>query len=217
MKFLPLTPPLYEYVVAHGHNRDPVLEALARETESLGPIAMMQIAPEQGTLLSMLARLAGARTAVEIGTFTGYSSICIARGLAPGGRLLCCDVSEQWTQMARRYWQKAGVADRIELRIAPALETLRSLPADYVVDFAFIDADKTSYRDYYEALLPRLRSNGVMVFDNVLWSGQVLDARTSSEDTRALQALNDCLANDDRVEAVMLAVADGITIVRKPA
>jgi caffeoyl-CoA O-methyltransferase len=215
MKYLSLDSALYEYVVAHGHNRDPVLAELARETEALGPIAMMQIAPEQGTLLSILVRVMRVHSAIEIGTFTGYSSICIARGLAPGGKLLCCDVSEEWTQLARRYWKKASVADRIELRIAPALDTLRALPAEHGVDFAFIDADKTAYRDYYDALLPRLRSNGLMVFDNVLWGGQVVDADAASPDTRALQALNDFIAQDDRVEAVMLAVADGLTIARK--
>jgi len=215
MKYLSLDSALYEYVVAHGHNRDPILAELAHETEALGPIARMQIASEQGTFLSILTRAIGARSAVEIGTFTGYSSICIARGLVPGGKLLCCDVSEEWTQIARRYWQKAGVADRIELRIAPALDTLRALPSAHGVDFAFVDADKSSYRDYYEALLPRLRPNGLIVFDNVLWGGQVLDPNATSDETRALQALNEFIAHDDRVEAVMLAVADGLTIARK--
>jgi caffeoyl-CoA O-methyltransferase len=217
MKYTPLTEQLYDYLVKHGHNADPVLEELARETEALGPISMMQIAPEQGSLMSVLVRAIGARSAVEIGTFTGYSSICIARGLPRDGRLLCCDVSEEWTSMARRYWAKAGVADRIELRVAPAVETLRTLPADHTVDFAFIDADKVSYRDYYEALLPRLRPNGLIVFDNVLWMGQVLDPNPSSDDTRALQALNDFIASDRRVQAVMISVSDGLTIARKRA
>jgi caffeoyl-CoA O-methyltransferase len=217
MKFVPLTEALYEYLVQHGHNADPVLAELARETEALGPIALMQIAPEQGTLLSILVRSIGARSAIEIGTFTGYSAICIARGLPPDGRLLCCDVSEEWPKIARRYWAKAGLADRIELRLGPAIETLRALPADHGVDFAFIDADKVSYRDYYEALLPRLRPNGLIVFDNVLWMGQVLDARSTSDDTRALRALNDFIARDDRVQAVMISVADGLTIARKRA
>lgn len=217
MKYTPLTEQLYDYLVKHGHNADPVLAELAKETEALGPISMMQIAPEQGTLMSILVRAIGARSAVEIGTFTGYSSICIARGLPRDGRLLCCDVSEEWTSMARKYWTKAGVSDRIELRIAPAVETLRKLPADYAVDFAFIDADKVSYRDYYEALLPRMRPNGLIVFDNVLWMGQVLDPNPSSDDTRALQALNDFIASDTRVQAVMISVSDGLTIARKRA
>jgi caffeoyl-CoA O-methyltransferase len=215
MKFTPLTPELYDYLVQHGHNDDPVLAELAKETEALGPVSMMQIAPEQGTLLSLLVRAFGARSAVEIGTFTGYSGLCIARGLPRDGKLLCCDVSEEWTKIARKFWTKAGVADRIELRIGPAIETLRALPPDYGIDFAFIDADKVSYRDYYEALLPRLRANGLIVFDNVLWMGQVLDPNPSSDDTRALKALNDFIARDARVQAVMISVADGLTIVRK--
>jgi caffeoyl-CoA O-methyltransferase len=217
MKYVPMTEPLYEYLVAHGQNQDPVLAALAAETAALGPIAMMQIAPEQGTLMSLLVRAIGATSAVEVGTFTGYSALCVARGLGAGGRLLCCDVSEEWTAIARRYWQQAGVADRIELCVAPAIETLAALPADRTFDFAFVDADKVSYRDYYDALLPRLRPNGLMVFDNVLWMGQVLDTQTPSEDTRALQALNDHLAADARVQAVMISVSDGLTIVRKKA
>ena len=217
MKFTPLNEQLYDYLVEHGHNHDRVLAELAKETEALGPISMMQIAPEQGTLLSILVRAIGARSAVEIGTFTGYSSICIARGLPSDGKLLCCDVSEEWTAIARKYWKTAGVAERIELRIAPAVETLRALPAGYSVDFAFIDADKVSYRDYYEALLPRMRPNGLIAFDNVLWMGQVLDPNPSSDDTRALKALNDLIAKDERVQAVMISVSDGLTIARKRA
>jgi caffeoyl-CoA O-methyltransferase len=215
MKFIPLTEPLYDYLVQHGHNADPLLAELAKETAELGPISMMQIAPEQGTFLSILVRAIGARAAIEIGTFTGYSALCIARGLPPDGTLTCCDVSEEWTTIARKYWSKAGLSNRIELRIGPAAETLGALPAGQRIDFAFIDADKVAYRAYYEALLPRLRPNGLIAFDNVLWSGHVLDTASASEDTRALQALNDFIAGDDRVQAVMLAVADGLTIVRK--
>jgi len=215
MKFIPMSEPLYDYLVAHGHNGDPILAELAQETAGLGPIAMMQIAPEQGTLMSILVAAIGATSAIEIGTFTGYSALCVARALGPKGRLLCCDVSEEWTAIARRYWAKAGVADRIELRIAPALETLQALPPAHTFDFAFVDADKVSYRAYYEALLPRLRTNGLIVFDNVLWMGQVLDTQTPSDDTRALQQLNDHIAGDRRVEAVMISVSDGLTIVRK--
>jgi caffeoyl-CoA O-methyltransferase len=217
MKYTPLNEQLYDYLANHGHNSDPVLAELAKETETLGPIAMMQIAPEQGTLMSILVRAIGARSAVEIGTFTGYSAICIARGLPADGRLLCCDISEEWPKIARKYWAKAGVADRIELKIGPATETLKALPANHQIDFAFIDADKVSYRDYYEAILPRLRPNGLIVFDNVLWMGQVLDKSSTSDDTRALQALNDFIAKDNRVQAVMISVSDGITIVRKRA
>lgn len=217
MKYTPLNEQLYRYLVEHGHNRDPLLAELAAETEQLGPIALMQIAPEQGTLMSLLARAIGARSAIEVGTFTGYSAICIARGLGPEGRLLCCDVNAEWTAIARRYWQRAGLAERIELRLAPAVETLRALPASHTIDFAFVDADKVSYREYYELLLAHLRPNGLIIFDNVLWMGQVLDTATTSEETRALQALNDFIATDQRVQAVMIAVSDGLTIVRKCA
>ncbi|MGH7786893.1 MAG: O-methyltransferase, partial [Candidatus Binatia bacterium] len=217
MKFIPMSDPLYDYLVKHGHNGDPVLAELAQETGQLGPIAMMQIAPEQGTLMQILVRAIGAKSAVEIGTFTGYSALSVARGLGPDGRLLCCDISEEWTAIARKYWDKAGVADRIELRLAPALETLAALPKEHVFDFAFIDADKVSYRKYYDALLPRMRANGLIVFDNVLWMGQVLDTQTPSDDTKALQALNDFIARDERVQAVMLSVSDGLSIVRKRA
>jgi caffeoyl-CoA O-methyltransferase len=215
MKYIPMTEPLYEYLVAHGHNDDPLLAELAAETAALGPIALMQIAPEQGTLMALLVRAIGARSAVEIGTFTGYSSLSVARALPADGRLLCCDINEEWTAVARRYWQRAGVADKIDLRLGPAVETLAALPASTTFDFAFIDADKVSYRAYYDAILPRLRPNGLIVFDNVLWMGQVLDVTTQSEDTRALQALNDFIAGDARVQAVMIAVSDGLTIVRK--
>lgn len=217
MKFIPMTDPLYDYLVAHGHNADPILAELAKETATLGPIAMMQIAPEQGTLMSVLVRAIGATSAIEIGTFTGYSALSVARALGPKGKLLCCDISDEWTAIARKYWQKAGVADRIELKLAPALDTLAALPADHTFDFAFIDADKVSYRGYYEALLPRMRANGLIVFDNVLWMGQVLDRAAPSDDTKALQALNDFIATDTRVQAVMISVSDGLTIVRKKA
>jgi caffeoyl-CoA O-methyltransferase len=217
MKFINMTDSLYDYLVAHGHNGDPLLAELAKETESLGPISMMQIAPEQGSLMALLVRAIGARSAVEIGTFTGYSSLSVARALGPEGRLLCCDINEEWTSIARRYWQRAGVADRITLRLAPATETLAALPADHTFDFAFIDADKVSYSKYYEALLPRMRPNGLILFDNVLWQGQVLDTSSPSDDTRALQTLNDMIIKDSRVQAVMINVSDGLTIVRKKA
>ena len=214
-KFTALTPELYEYLLAHNPAQDQVLRDLAAETAALGPISMMQVAVEQGAFLTWLVRLLGVRFAVEIGTFTGYSAISIARGLPPGGRLLCCDVNEEWTGIARRYWQRAGLTDRIELRIAPALETLAALPASPQVDLVFIDADKPNYRNYYEALLPRLRQGGVVVFDNVLWGGSVANPEKSDESTTAIRALNDFVARDERVEAVMLPIADGITLVRK--
>jgi caffeoyl-CoA O-methyltransferase len=214
-KLTPITPELYEYLVAHRSERDPVLAALAAETEALGGISLMQIAPEQGAFMTLLARAIGARQIVEVGTFTGYSALCLARALPADGRLLACDVSAEWTAIARRHWQAAGVADRIELRLAPALETLRALPAEPRFDLAFVDADKVSYRAYYEEILSRTRPNGLILFDNVLWFGRVADDDAGDEDTRALRALNDLLAGDDRVETVMLPIADGLTIVRK--
>jgi caffeoyl-CoA O-methyltransferase len=214
-KFLRLTPDVYAYLLEHRSERDPILAELVAETAKLGGISLMQVAPEQGALLTLLARLMNAKRAVEVGTFTGYSAISIARGLAPGGRLLCCDVNEEWTGIARRHFAKARVADRIDLVIAPAIETLRSLPADEPIDFAFIDADKPSYRLYYEEILKRLRPNGLIVFDNVLWSGQVANPEDTRENTVALRDLNDFVAADRRVECVMIAVADGLLLARK--
>lgn len=214
-KFTTLTPELYEYLVAHRTERDPILAALAKETEDLGAISLMQVAPDQGAFMTLLARVIGARSAVEVGTFTGYSALCVARGLSDDGRLLCCDVNEEWTAIARRYWERAGVAHKIDLRLGPALDTLRSLPADRQFDMAFIDADKPNYRRYYEEILRRLRPNGLILFDNVLWMGQVLDAASTDESTRAIRELNDLLATDRRVESVMLSISDGLTIVRK--
>jgi len=214
-KFLSLTQPVYEYLVAHSAPPDDVLRDLAEETAALGPVSIMQVAVEQGAFLTMLARLMGARRAVEIGTFTGYSSICIARGLADGGRLLCCDVSEEWTAIARRYWTRAGLDDRIELRLGPGLDTLRALPREPAIDLVFIDADKPGYRSYYEELLPRVRPNGLFVFDNVLWSGAVADPAVQDDNTRALRALADHVRQDARVDEVMLAVADGLLLARK--
>jgi caffeoyl-CoA O-methyltransferase len=176
---------------------------------------MMQVAPDQGALMTLLARAIGARAAIEIGTFTGYSALCIARGLPDDGRLLCCDLNDEWTSIGRRYWDRAGVGHKIELRLGPALDTLRALPAGEQFDLAFIDADKTGYRDYYEEILARLRPNGLILFDNVLWMGQVLSEDTTDESTRALRELNDALASDRRVESVMLPISDGLTIVRK--
>jgi len=214
-KFTALTPPLYDYLVRQAPPLDDVLRDLRAETEALGPIALMQIAVEQGAFLTLLARAIGARHAIEVGTFTGYSAISIARGLPADGRLLCCDVSDEWAAVARRYFGRAGLQDRIELRVAPALDTLRALPATPAIDLAFVDADKPSYRAYYEELLPRLRPNGLVLFDNVLWSGAVADASDHSENTEAIRALNDHVARDARVESVMLPIADGLTIVRK--
>src|SRR6476661_2220074 len=148
-----LSPEIHQYLVAHGTPPDAVQQALIERTSELGGISMMQIAPEQGAFMTILTRLLDVRRAIEVGTFTGYSSLCIARGLADGGKLVCCDVSDEWTSIGREYWERAGVADRIDLRIAPALETIRALPAEPVIGFAFIDADKESYPDYYEEVV----------------------------------------------------------------
>jgi caffeoyl-CoA O-methyltransferase len=214
-KFTRLTPELYEYLVAHRSQRDPVLDALVAETAKLGGVSLMQIAREQGAFMTLLARAIGARRMIEIGTFTGYSALCLARALPADGKLLCCDLNDEWTAIARRHWRAAGVADRIELRLGPALETLRTLPSDPVIDLTFIDADKEGYRGYYEEVLLRTRPNGLILFDNVLWMGQVLDRDTTYPDARAIQELNDFVAADPRVEAVMLPIADGLTIARK--
>lgn len=214
-KFTTLSSDLYRYLVEHRSERDPVRAALAAETEALGGLSLMQVAPEQGAFMGMLARLIGARSAVEVGTFTGYSALCVAQGLPDDGRLLCCDINEEWTSIGRRHWQAAGVAHKIDLRLGPAVDTLRSLPPDTRFDMGFVDADKANYRHYYEEILARLRPNGVILFDNVLWMGQVLDTASSDTDTRAIRELNDFLATDERVETVMLPVADGLTLVRK--
>ena len=213
-KSFQLSPEIHEYLVAHGTPPDELERALIEETAGLGAISMMQIAPEQGALLHILTKLLRARSAVEVGTFTGYSALSIARGLGEGGHLLCCDVSEEWTSIARRYWERAGVADRIELRIAPALETLRSLPNDRTIDLAFIDADKPNYIGYYEELVPRMRTNGLLLVDNVLWSGSVVDPDAKDDNVEAIRRFNDHLAADGRVEAVMVPVSDGITLAR---
>jgi caffeoyl-CoA O-methyltransferase len=205
------------YLVGHGTPPDPLQRRLIDETAALGPVSRMQIAPEQGALMTLLARLIDARRAVEVGTFTGYSALCLARGMAPDGRLVCCDVNEEWTAVARRYWKEAGLDDKIELRLGPATETLRSFPAgaETAWDLAFIDADKGSYPVYWEEILLRLRPGGLVMVDNVLWSGRVVDPSATHEDTEAIRKFNDLVAADQRVDAVMLPVSDGLTLARK--
>lgn len=210
-----LSPAVHEYLVRHGSPPDALAQELIDETRALGGISLMQIAPEQGALLTLLARAIGARRALEVGTFTGYSALCIARGLPADGRLLCCDVSEEWTAIARRYWARAGLAERIELRLGPAAETLAALPAAPAFDLAFLDADKGGYPAYYEAILPRLRPGGLLLVDNVLWFGRVADPAADDEATGQIRAFNAKVAGDPRVEAVMLPVGDGLTLVRK--
>jgi caffeoyl-CoA O-methyltransferase len=207
-------PAINDYLLAHSEQADDVLRDLADETHrELGGSAGMQISHDEGELLTMLVRTVGARRAVEVGTFTGYSSICIARGLPDDGNLLCCDVSEEWTSIARRYWDRAGVADKIELRIAPAVETLSALPDEPYLDFAFIDADKSGYPAYVEQIVPRLRQGGLMVLDNMLRDGRVL--APESDDDRAIDSLNEALVTDDRLDVVLLPVRDGVSLARK--
>ncbi|WP_421119330.1 O-methyltransferase [Aquihabitans daechungensis] len=206
---------LNAYVLGHTEPPDDVLARLTERTAGLGDVAGMQIGPDQAALLTMLTRFAGVTSAVEVGTFTGTSALCIARGLADGGRLLCCDVSEEWTAIARASWAEAGIDDRIELRIAPGIETLSSLPDDESIDLAFIDADKPGYLSYYEELVPRLRPGGWIVADNTLWSGSIVDPDVTDANTEALRAYNDRAAADERVTTVLLALADGLTVSQK--
>ncbi len=210
-----ITPELHDYVLAHSAPPDDVQRSLIDETSKLGPVSGMQIGPEQGMFMTMLTRLLAVTSAVEVGTFTGYSSLCIARGLAPGGRLICCDVSDEWTSIGRRHWEQDGVTDRIDLRIGPAIDTLKALPADLTIDLAFIDANKSGYLAYYEEIVKRVRPNGVVLVDNVLWSGRVLDPDDTSDDTAAIRAFNDHVVGDGRVEVVMLPIGDGLTLARK--
>jgi caffeoyl-CoA O-methyltransferase len=212
-KTLPLTPELHAYVVAHGSAPDDVMRDLAEETRAVLPAqAVMQVAPEQAAFLTFLVRTLGVRRAVEVGTFTGLSSLAIARGLPEDGRLTCFDISEEYTSIARRYWARAGVADRIELRIGPAGETLRELPYERHLDFAFIDADKVGYPVYWAELVPRMRPGGVIAVDNTLRNGRVLAPQDA--DDRAIAAFNDEILADVRVDVVMLPIADGVTLAR---
>src|SRR4051794_9169109 len=216
MRNFTITDAVRDYAVSHGSwQPTDVLRQLRSETEALGAPAGMQIGDDQGQLLTLLARLVGARRAVEVGTFTGYSSLCIARGLAEGGSLLCCDVSAEWTEIGRRAWASAGLDDRIELRIAPALDTLRALPATADIDLVFIDADKPAYAAYWAELVPRVRPGGLLLADNVLLSGRITDPEIDDANTVALRAFNDLVVSDDRVETVVLTAFDGLTIARK--
>lgn len=211
-----LSPELYSYLLSHCSPLDDIArELIATTKEKMGRRSGMQISPDQGAFMTMLAGLIGARRAVEVGTFTGYSALAVARGLPDDGTLLCCDVSDEWTSVGRPYWERAGVAHKIDLRIAPAADTLKALPADIVFDMAFIDADKENYGVYFDEILPRLRTGGVILVDNVLWSGKVIDEAATDADTIAIRAFNDRVASDTRVDVVMLPVGDGLTLIRK--
>jgi caffeoyl-CoA O-methyltransferase len=215
-KYVTLTDPLYEYIVRHrSRSIDPLLQELRSETESLGEIARMLISPEQGSFLTLLVKLLDVRCAVEVGTFTGYSSICLARGLSEGGRLFCFDISAEWTGIAQRYWQKEALTKRIELQLGDAREIIAKWNPPKPVDLAFIDADKAGYETYYELLLPKMKPNGLFIFDNMVWSGRVTEKPLSDPDGVAINQLNAKLAGDSRVDSVLLPIADGLHLARK--
>jgi caffeoyl-CoA O-methyltransferase len=206
---------ILDYVVAHTSQPDPLLSNLRAETARRFPgSVVLQIGPEQGTFMTLLSRIIAPRRAIEVGTFTGYSAICLARGLAPGGRLLCCDVSAEWTSLAQEYWQQAGLADAIQLSLGPAIDTLRALPEDTSFDLAFIDADKTGYASYWDEIVPRTRSGGVILVDNTFLHGRIFDA-DPDPDGRAIRDFNEYVLADDRVELAMLSIGDGLTLARK--
>lgn len=209
-----LSTELHQYLLAHGSAPDSIQQGLIDATNSLGGISIMQIAPEQGALMTMLTQLIGAKRAIEVGTFTGYSALCVARALPDDGELICCDISDEWANVGIPFWEKAGVRDKIDLRIAPAIETLRSIDEDGAFDLAFIDADKPSYAAYLEELLRLVRPGGLILVDNVLWGGNVIDESAKDDNTLAIRAFNDKVAADSRVECVMLAISDGLTFLR---
>ena len=216
-RFAERGPELYDYLIS-ASSRESALKKELREATAKLPDARIQITPEQGQFMALLARLIEAKRALEIGVYTGYSAWCVAEALDEGGNLIACDVSVEWTSIAREFWEKAGVAEKIDLRIAPALETLASLEADGqggAFDFAFIDADKENYDSYFEACLRLLRSGGLIVVDNALWGGQVMDPSFQDADTIAIRNLNEKIRDDERVDTSLLPVGDGVCLARK--
>ena len=214
---LTLDEPLYQYLLDVSLRESALLRQLREETAQL-PVARWQIAPEQGQFMALLVKLTGAKRLLEIGTFTGYSSLCLAGAMPEDGRLLCCDLSSEYTAIARRYWQQAGLEARIELRLEPALDTMATLARSgqgESFDLIFIDADKANYPAYLEHALVLLRTGGLLLFDNTLWSGRVLEVMPESADTRAIQALNRRLKNDPRLDLSLLPLGDGLTLCRK--
>jgi caffeoyl-CoA O-methyltransferase len=216
LKYVALNDSLYRYLRRFRSDADdPVLQELRAETAALGDLSEMQISEEQGTFMGLLVAAIGAQSVIEVGTFTGYSSLCMARALPKGGRLICVDESEQWTAIARKYWAKAGVQDRIDLRLGQAIPILKQLEPGLKFDLAFIDAQKTEYDAYYELILPRVRKNGLILFDNMLWGGRLGSGPVKEASGIAIDALNHKLASDKRVESVLLPVADGLQLCRK--
>jgi predicted O-methyltransferase YrrM len=218
-KYTALNDELHAYLVEQGARQDDVLARVQAETEAMGDVAVMQIAPDQGAFMTLATRLIGARQAIELGTFTGYSAICIARGLEAGGRLVCCELSEEYAEIAARNLEAAGVAEKVEIRIGPALETLESLPDRELFDLAFIDADKANYPAYYEECLRRLRIGGLIIVDNILRGGRVLDPDGADPDRavslRGTIELNERMRNDERIDVAMVGIADGLALARK--
>ena len=208
---------LHAYLLAHSL-RESALKRHLRKVTAREDLARMQIAPEQGQFMALLVELIGARRILEVGTFTGYSALCMAEVMPADGELICCDVSEEWTEVGRPFWREAGVEDRIDLRIAPALETLDALIAEGRAgqfDLVFVDADKGNYTNYYERCLALVRPGGLMLFDNTLWDGRVADPEEQDEDTCAIRALNDQLLGDERVSISLVPIGDGLTLARK--
>tara|TARA_B000000475_G_C15995159_1_gene446652 strand:- start:585 stop:1277 length:693 start_codon:yes stop_codon:yes gene_type:complete len=206
---------IVDYITENSSETDLIQKSLIEETAKLGWVARMQISPDQGNLLTMLVKAVQPKFAVEIGTFTGFSALSIARALPANATLLCCDISESWTEIAKNHWKAAGVEQKINLVLAPALETLEKLPEEKSIDFAFIDADKANYINYYEQVFKRLSDNGIIVVDNVLWSGSVIDNRVNDEDTVAIRNFNEHVKNDNRAFCAMLSIGDGVSIIQK--
>jgi len=213
-KFISMTPELHRYAVEHSSFRDGVVADIEQAGEDMGDLASMQIAGDQAAFMTIVVAAIGARSALEVGTFLGYGALAIARGLPDDGHLVCCELDQKYAERAREHLDKAGLAGKVEFRVGPALESLRAMDASEQFDFAFIDADKTEYIDYFEETLSRLRPNGLIMVDNTLRDGTVLDPG-DSEPARVTAELNDRLAGDERVDVSLLGVADGITLIRK--